>query len=173
MGQYLAVSIANKIYVQDSYRVLAELPEKLKENVDLSIYNIKKENSGFVLELKEEVFMKNIVPLLKEISESCHRCDKETIEEIFTEIEDKSIAQIIEESEEEDINFSYEKGSIASNDISYILDGYDVVCDSFLVFIEGKVFFECYYSMFTFFRNSIIKSLKNPLKSAIMVSIIG
>lgn len=72
-----------------------------------------------------------------------------------------------------DMNFCYLEGSIVCNDISYLLNEHTGFCDVIDFTSAGKIFMECYNDIFYYLRNSIVKSLKSPLRKSIVVTIIG
>jgi len=71
-------------------------------------------------------------------------------------------------------NFQYMEGYVANNRVSYLFKrGVDAYCDLISIERDGKTIFECYYDIFSLFRNSVIDSLQNELKYALVVTLIG
>ena len=86
---------------------------------------------------------------------------------------DKKFDIVFDKLQEKQIQFL--EGSRVCNDISY-LDPHgdnDIYCDIIDFISDGKVFLECYWDIFTYFRNCIIQLSKSPIRTGFVVTIVG
>lgn len=175
MGQYLSVALAKNIFIEkDSMNEnFEDIRENLEKTLDLSLYNIESGKKYFILEMKTEIFHKEIIGLMEEISPNLILREREYMQKQMNEIKNKNYEEMMEIAKKHDMGFCYLEGSVFCNDISYILDKHTVFCDVIDFTSDGKIFMECYYDIFYYLRNSIIKSLKSALKNSIVVTIIG
>ena len=69
--------------------------------------------------------------------------------------------------------FQLIEGNRFSNDISYIAEDLTIFADIIIYLFRGKVLMEEYYGVFRYMRNLIIKNSNNPIKTSVVVSIVG
>lgn len=179
MGQYLSVGIAKSIYIQKEDISKKDLIQKLERIFEIQIYNLNESEHYYILTLKENVFEKNITDLLTEFKTNVHVNKKEDYDEAIKQVQNKKYKEINQMIMDRKIyKLQYLEGCWLNNDISYIFNENNkeyvkAFCDIITIEEEGKVFFECYNYIFTFLRNMIIKNLTNPLKNALVITIIG
>jgi len=172
MGTYLDIGIATKIYArkEDRWRSYSkeEVLENLGKKIDLNIYNMTDEEDYVILDIKPEIFEKEIGNILSEQLKYCENAEEEMKK--IDKLKGLSYNELIDIAEEKSmINFCLMEGA----DISYIADRIEVYCDFISILSEGKVFFECYYNMFNYIRNLLVATSKNPLKTAQIITISG
>lgn len=177
MGQYIGFGIATKITVKKAnsrtwhLSTKDELLEKLKKNIDLKIFDVTEDDDYLFLEIKHELFEKNIVQF---ISEQLHKIDEKNYHDDLEELKElngKSYEELLRKVHKG--YFQFLEGNKFTNDVSYLInDGSDCYADIIMYFCEGKAILECYSDLFTYIRNLIIKSSDNPLKEAAIVTMV-
>ncbi len=175
MGQYLTIGIATKIYLRKNHLKKENLENSFTKNFKISIYDVSEYEDYFVLTLKEDVLEHNIIELLNEMKQKASHSQQEKYIKAEEQLKGKKYKELIEIADEKSVyKFQLVEGArYICNDISYILEEGDAFCDIIGIESDGKVFFECYSNIFTFIRNSIIESLKNELKYALVITIKG
>lgn len=175
MGQYLTVGVATKIFIEKGGEEKENLRDEFNKNFNLKLYDIYEEENYFILTLKKEMLEKNISKLIGEMKQKARQTGEEDYNNIERELNKKKYDEILEIAKEKKLyRFQFFEGSKFTNDVGYILKESRIAfCDIIGIEMDGKVFFECYYDIFYFLRNSIIESLKNELKDAIVVTLIG
>ena len=177
MGQYLSVGIAKSIYIEKKDISEKDLIQKLEEK--FKIYNFDDNEKYYILTLKEEIFEKNITNLLAEFKSYVHVHEKKYYDEAIEQIQNKTFEEINQLIMNHEIyKLQYLEGCRVSNDISYVFsedskEYPNAFCDIITIEDDGKAFFECYGCIFTFLRNILIKQISNPLKNALVITIIG
>ena len=180
MGRYLSCGIADTIYinsVKDNIKDEDALA-RIGENIDLSIYDRidKSEDDYIILKIKKKVFEENIYSFIEEQSKRLDNYDKKFINEVLEKIKEKSYDELMEIANKRNLyGFSYLKGSILSN-CAYYLDASmesRIFCDIVDILSEGKILIEYYAGFFSYLRKCIIEKSNNPLKSALVVTVIG
>lgn len=177
MGTYLSCGLAHQItiksrYAEDSDKIL----KRIGQNIDLNLYDKYEMENCILLEIKEDVFEKYAVDFIIEQSKYFRRDNNSNIENELKQLKNLKYFELIEKAEGESIfNFQLAKGGCFCNNISYLdpNGNCDIFCDLISYIFEGKVFLECYNSIFTYLRNCIINSSKNPIRTAVMVTEIG
>ena len=175
MGQYLAVGVATKIFVEKRGEKKENLRDEFNKNFNLKLYDIYEEEKYFILMLKKDIFEKNILELIREMKPKTRQEDDDDYNNIEMELCKKKYDEILEIAKEKKLyKFQFFEGSEFTNDVTYMLKKSRIAfCDIIGIEIDGKAFFECYYNIFSFLRNSIIESLKNELRDTIVVTLIG
>lgn len=180
MGRYLSCGIADTIYINSlkDDRKDEEALVRIGENIDLSIYDrIDKQNDEYIiLKLKREVFEKNIASFIEEQLEFLDDNDKASLNEVLEKIKGKSYDELMEIAKKRNLyGFSYLNGNILCN-AAYYLDSSmksRIFCDMVDILSEGKIIIEYYVGFFSYLRKCIIEKSKNPLKSALILTVIG
>ena len=90
-------------------------------------------------------------------------------------LKNKTYDEIIEIAKRKCVyNFQYMEGYVVNNRVSYLFKrGVDAYCNLISIEYDGKAIFECYFDIFSLLRNSIIDSLQNELKYALVVTLMG
>ncbi len=178
MGRYLACGIAIKMVIEnerageDKDKILKDLGKK----VDLDLYEITDKDSNIILTMKKELLEKYAVDCILEQLEYCREKYKKEEKEKVKKIKGLKYDELMKSAKEDHIySFELFEGSHFSSDISYLLEfsRANIFCDMIYYVIDGKVDFECWYEMFTYFRSCIIKSSTSPLSSSLVIDIIG
>lgn len=177
MGQYLACGVATCINIRKGRYTTNQILEDLKLKMNLDIFNIFDDEEVMCLEIKKDIFEENIIDFIKsQIIPVNGRHLKEQLE-YLDKFKGKNFDEMIEFSKEEnDPVFYYSEGYFnITNIVSYIFTNVD--CDATVDMVsyisEGKIIMECWYNMFCYLRDRIVKSTDNPLKDAIFVAIDG
>ena len=175
MGTFLSIGLAKTIFIRknNTDETFDEMREGLSKNFDLSLYEEITLDKYFVLDLKSEIFEKEIINLLKEISDNASEYDKDNIHENMNKMQGKRYEEVKEMASNGEISFSCVKGSRVSNDISYLLDNHEGFADIMSIICDGKIIMECYSDIFYFMRNIIVNALKSKLRKCVVISIIG
>lgn len=177
MGTYLACGIAKTIAIEKDNYTKEEILKKLKGTIDLNIYMKPIEDERYLfLEMKKEFMEKYAVRFIEEQLKIATKNSKQdgAYKEFVEQLKDKKYDDLMEIAENSKYpEFQLIEGSVFSNDISYIADRLKIFADMIIYISDGKVFMECYYDMFRYLRNLIIKNSTNPIKTSVMVSIIG
>ena len=66
MGQYLDCGIATEIIVEKRRNSTEKILEKLKNKIDLNIYDISQNDELVCLDIKEDIFEKYAIPFIEE-----------------------------------------------------------------------------------------------------------
>ena len=171
MGQYLSIGLATKIYVEKDRLGKEDLEKAFINNFKLSLYDVSEDEDCYILNLKEEVLENNLIELLGEMEQKATKSEKEKYIKAKKELKGKNYKELLDIADKQSVyKFQLLK---YGNDISYMLENGGAYCQIISIESDGKVYFECYYDIFTFIRNSVIESLNNELKYAVVVTIIG
>lgn len=172
MSKYLGIGVAIKIYIKREKYPTKTILSKIDKKINLKNYQINEDDEKYlILNIKRDVFEQNIYELLKEEHEYCSENDKKYIESRLEEIKGKGYEELIEIAKKGIAGFSYHEGKEAKiNNISYVKDELKMYCDLIWYTLDGKFSYECYFDIFEYMRNHIIRSLKNPLKGAIFIT---
>ena len=177
MGTYLSCGIAKTIIVKKSNYTKEKILGQLEKSIDLNIYMEPYENERYLfLEMKEEFLEKYAVQFVEEQLKIAVKNynQQEIYKELVEDLKDKKYEELIKIAEcNEYKNFQLIEGNRYSNDISYITNDLTIFADIISYMLDGKFFIECYYDMFRYLRNVIIKSSANPIKTSAVISIIG
>lgn len=175
MGTYLSVAVATTIYIRknSSSETIDSIKGSLDQNFDLSNYSIDSSEKYFILDLKSEIFEKEIVNLMQEIVDTLPEAIKSYTNEDIEKIKGKKCSEIMEVSKEHPIGFQYLDGSIICNDVSYLLKGHRGFADVIDLVNDGKILMECYSDIFYFLRTNLVKALKSKLRKSVVITIIG
>lgn len=172
---FIDCGIATRIVIEKEYWKTEEILESIKNEIDLSIYNVIDEENYIFLEMKKDIFEKNAVDFIKEQLSLIvdKKGSKERIEELRN-LENKSYEELMEIANyKKYISFQFVEGCRYSNDISYIAKKFYAYADVVSYISDGKVFFECYSDIFYYLRKTIIANSKNPIRTAAVITIIG
>jgi hypothetical protein len=175
MGLYLSLGIANKIFINKKDIPKGDLENQFDKNFKLDLYDIEEDESRIILTLKRKMLEKNAVDLLEEIKQKARSGSESYYDRSKESLKDKKYKEIMEVANRGyAYNFQYMEGYVANNRVSYLFKrGVDAYCDLISIERDGKTIFECYYDIFSLFRNSVIDSLQNELKYALVVTLIG
>lgn len=177
MGRFLSCGIAKTIIVKKDNYTKEEILGKLKKSIDLNIYMKPWENERYLfLEMKREFIENYAIKFVEEQLKTAEKNDnqKEDYKNLIKQLKDKKYDDLVQIAEHKQYeNFQLIEGSEYSNDISYITNGLTVFADIISYIDDGKILMECYYDMFRYLRNLIIKSSINPIKTSAVISIIG
>ena len=177
MGRYLSCGIATKITILKRYNEENDIiMERIGKNIDLNIYERIDYDDGIVLQMKKDILEKNIVDFIVEQSNYFKDgIEKDTLDKL-EQLKGLPFEEMIEVAREKYIyKFQFLEGNRVCNDISY-LDPHgdnDRYCDIIDFISDGKVFLECYWDIFTYFRNCIIQLSKSPIRTGFVVTIVG
>ena len=145
--------------------------------IDLNIYMKPWENERYLfLEMKREFIENYAIKFVEEQLKTAEKNDnqKEDYKNLIEQLKDKKYDDLVQIAEHKKYeNFQLIEGSEYSNDISYITEELTVFADIISYIDDGKILMECYYDMFRYLRNLIIKSSINPIKTSVVISIIG
>lgn len=177
MGRYLNCGIAKTIKIGKDRYSREEILNKLSKSIDLNIYDaIEEREKYFALELKKDIIEKYAVKFIEEQL----KIAEQDINEVYgdkvslKELENKKYDELMEIADEKECyNFQLLNGLFGfSNDISYIADGLTIGADIIAFLFDGKIIMECYNDVFRYFRNLVIKTSDNPIKTAMVVTIL-
>lgn len=178
MREYLSCGIAKRIIIRSKNEDESKntILERIGRNIDLNLYDRIDNEEYIILNIKKEIFQKNVYKLVNEQVNKIlmHEFDKEYTQYQLKDLEDMKYDELIQVSKRGGINaFYFKRGDEISNDISYLdLEGKcKVYCDLIQFAQTGETIFECCKGMFTYFRNGIINSSENPLKTAIVITL--
>ena len=177
MGRFLECGIAKTIKVEKDRYSKEKILNKLAKSVDLNIYDAMEEREKyFALELKKDIMEKYAVKFVEEqlkiagqdINKICG--DKISLKDL----ENKKYDELMEiANEKECYNFQFLDCLFGfSNDISYIAKDLFICADIIDFLGDGKIIMECYGNVFRYFRNLAIKNSNNPIKTAMVVTIV-
>ena len=177
MGRFLECGIAKTIKVEKDRYSKEEILNKLAKSVDLNMYDaMQQREKYFALELKKDIMEKYAVKFVEEqlkiagqdINKICG--DKISLKDL----ENKKYDELMEiANEKECYNFQFLDCLFGfSNDISYIAKDLFICADIIDFLGDGKIIMECYGNVFRYFRNLAIKNSNNPIKTAMVVTIV-
>lgn len=178
MGRFLECGIAKTIKVEKDRYSKEEILNKLAKSVDLNIYDaIEEREKYFELELKKDIMEKYAVKFVEEQL----KIAGEDINEIsgnkmsLKDLENKKYEELMEiANSSKCYNFQLRECFAGfSNDISYIARELSICADIIEFLGNGKIIMECYGNVFRYLRNLAIKNSDNPIKTAMMVTIVG
>ena len=183
MGQSIVVGIATKIYVKKENRRytynIEQVKEILSKKLNLSLYDITEYENDICLSIKPSIFSKNIINLLQNeyniLGIDNNEENKELLEKLKN-IPNNKILNEIENKKLSTYNFQFLEGYYNYlNDISYIdNDGNLTICADIIAFyLSDKVILESYFKLFNYLRCKIVKSIDNPLKDDIFITLFG
>ena len=182
MGRYLNCGIATKITIlKNKYFSIEKyskdkILEEMEKELDLSIFNVEENDEEVILNIKEEILENNIVDFINEQLNDLKNRDKyikEALEKL-QEIKGLSFSEIMETAYNKNIYvLQYLEGCLVANDISYITKKFIIYADVISYIGNGKIFMEECYNIFYYIRNLIIKSSKNPIRTAAVITIVG
>ena len=171
MGTYMACGIATEIAVLTKYEDKDEVLKELSKKINLDLYEITKDDSEIILDMKKE-----ILEQLKYCRNTNKKEEEKEEEENLKKLKGLKYDELMQIAEDGDIYcFRLFEGNRASSCISYLTDLNDVTiyCDMVHYVLDGKAFLECWYDMFYYIRNCMINSSTSPIKSSLVVDIIG
>ena len=180
MGQYLACGIATQIRVERNWGSdkIEKILEKMRKKINLDIYDIYIDDDIICMNIKKDLFEKYVVSFIEgqlEIIKDSLTYDYE-IEGLkdLKKLKGKSYDELIEISNEKNcFFFQMLKGNRFCNNVGYLASSATAYADVITYISDGKIYMECYYQMFDYIRNLIMNSSSNPIKSAVVVTIIG
>ena len=177
MGTFLCCGIAKTIIVKKESNTKEDILQKMRNAIDLNIYNEPLENEKYLLlEMKREYLEKYVIEFIEEQLEIAVQDtnEKEDHKSIIENLRNKNYDELMQIAEEKQYqNFQLVEGNIYSNDISYIANKLTIFADIIVYMIDGKILMECYTDMFRYLRNLILKNSNNPIKTSAVISIIG
>ena len=173
MGRYLSCGIAERILVDKERYSKDEILDKIKDSIDINIYDTDESEEYVELKLKKDILEKYAIKFIEEQLKIA-KINNSKIERL-KELENKKYEELMEIAHEKRyINFEFLEGYIGfSNDISYLADGLTITADIIDFLNDGKIIIECYYNLFRYFRNQVIQNSSNPIRTAMVVSLIG
>lgn len=177
MGIALDIGVATKISIEkkSGFKMYSkdEILEKLKDCLNLELYNIDEDEESVLLEIKEDIFLKNIYNLLltETLSSKWKNEDKENFDKLLLSIKKaKSINEVEEIVKDKGSYYMFFCEGCPWEDISYISDEDLNIIPKMLVFENSyKVIFETYYSIFRYLRAKIQQAIDNPLKDDVFL----
>lgn len=180
MGQYLACGIATQIRIERDWKSdkTEKILEKLGRKINLDIYDVYADDDIICLDIKKNLFEKYAVSFIEEqleiIKDSLtYEYEVEGLKDL-KKIKGKSYDELIKISNDKScFYFQMLEGNRVCNDVGYLADGETAYADVVTYISDGKIYMECYYQMFDYIRELIIKSSTNPIKTAAVVTIIG
>lgn len=180
MARYISIGIATKIRVEkiDSLMSISELMRSVCEKFDFDLYDIYSEGRYYDLVLKRDVLEENLYSLIEEIRDMVDERTRKKYDKTLDRIKEKSLEEILSDSEDEESYLSFEKGYITPgiivNDVSYLFyDTLGTSCDIINIEIGDKIFYNYCSGMFNLFRNAFIASLNNRLRYSLVITAIG
>ena len=180
MGRYLSCGIAHTIYIKNlrDDNKNEEALSRIGQNIDLNLYERIDEESDkyIILKIKKDVFEKNVVEFIEEQSKFFVGDSKRIINETLQNIKGKTYDELIEIAKERNLySFSYIKGNILCNNAFYLDSGLDswIFCDVIDLYSTGKILIEDSVQYFSYLRKCIIEASNNPIKTALVVTVIG
>ena len=169
MREYLTCGIAKRIVIrsEDEQEDKETILERIGQNIDLNLYNRIDDEEYIILNIKKDIFEKNVHEL---IDEQTKRFYMNEYEKIFIGYQLKDLKNM--KYEEILKYFNIKRGDSVTNNISYLdSTGKCVIyCDLLEFFGTGDTFFECYNDIFTYFRNCIINSSKNAIRTSMVIT---
>ena len=180
MGQYLACGIATEIRVEKNWKSATneKILEEMGKKINLEIYDIYTDDKIICLNIKEDLFEKYAVSFIEEqleiIKETLtHDFEIEGLQDL-KKLKGKTYNELIEVSNEKScFFFQMLEGNRYCNPVGYLAEGETVYADVITYISEGKIYMECFNGMFDYIRRLIINSSTNPIKTAVVVTIIG
>jgi len=177
MGRYLSCGIATQIIIYKRYHEENDkILERIGKNFDLNIYDRTDCENGIILKLKEDMIEQHAIDFAIEQTEKFSERNKKEAKQRLETLRGLRFKDMLEKAKENHVyEFYFYEGNRVCNDISYLdPDGNcKVICDIVDIISNGKVLLECYEDLFTYFRNCIIQSSKNPIRTAAVVTIVG
>lgn len=176
MGTYLSCGIATRLTVDKNNYRKEEILEELKGTIDLNIYKIREDENKMYLDIKEEVFEKYAIDFIEEQLEFMKDNDEYIIESLnkIQKIKSKKYDELVEIAKEKSIeNFQFEQGFWICNDVSYLSKKVSIYADVVLYIFDGRAIMESYAGIFRYLRKTIIESSTNPIRTAVVITIIG
>ena len=184
MGQYIIIGTATNIYAKNSSQYstynLEQIKQILSKKLNLNLYDIMEDEDQIRLSIKPKIFSENILSLLQNEYEVLGiDITNEYNKELFEKIKHTPYNQLLDEIEDKNINtynFQFLEGYyFVNNDISYIANERDLtVCADIVAFyLSEKAFLEAHYDLFGYLRNKIIKTMDNPLKDNVFITLFG
>ena len=178
MKEYLSCGIAKRIIIrsQNEDESKDEILVRIGRNIDLNLYDRIDNEEYIILNIKKEIFQKNVYELVNEQINKIVMCEFDKAYTLYQleELKNVKYDELIHISKLRGIKaFYFKRGDEKSNDISYLdLERKcKIYCDLIQISQTGETFFECYQGMFTYFRNCIINSSENPLKTALVIAL--
>ena len=176
MGQYLECGIAQRIIIENRYKEDNKtILERIGKNIDLNLYNINKGPQYIELKMKKEIFEKYAIDFIIEQTKFFRKYETTELDDLLN-LKGLKYDKLIDIAKEKDlINFQFLDGNYINMDISYLDEESNCrIYGDFISFIgDGKVFLECYNSIFTYLRNCIINSSNNPIRTSVIITIYG
>ena len=184
MGQSIIVGTATKIYVkeEDNYSTynLEQIKEILSKKLNLNLYDITEDKNQVCLSIKPKIFSENILSLLQNEYEILGvDINNKYNKELFEKIKHIPYNQLLNEIETKNLNtydFQFLEGCYhLCNDISYIANDRKITlcADMIAFYLSEKVLLEAYNDLFDYLRNKIIKTIDNPLKDDVFITLFG
>lgn len=177
MREYLTCGLVKRMVIrskneEDNKELILE---RIGQNVDLSLYNRIDDDEYIILNIKKDIFEKNIYELVcEQVSRfSLREYEKLLVEYELKELKNMDYEGLIKCAKRNPIStFRFKRGD-GDNDISYLDPKGECViyCDLIQFIQTGETFFECYNEMFTYFRNCIISSSNNPIRTAMILTL--
>ncbi len=180
MGTFLAIGLATQMIVEkeqlEKYQIsIEQLQEEIEQQLyyPAEIYNISDEKEVYYFTLKEDVFHKQLIPLLNTMYPLLYN-NSAYYSGIVDELEARPPTEWLQWAEtkpEEAFQFD-EYGTL-----DYIKIGYaniDIYYKSILLSMEGKAIMEVYRRQFNFFKYTMMQTFKKiPLSGALRVYLTG
>lgn len=178
MKEYLSCGIAKRIIIRNEKENESNdaILGRIGKNIDLNLYDRIDNEEYIILNIKKDILQKNAYEL---VNEQINKILMDEFNKVYTQYQLKELKnvkydELIRISKFRGIDaFYFKRGDEISNDISYLdLERKcKIYCDLIQISQTGETFFECYSGMFTYFRNCIIKSSENPLKTALVITL--
>lgn len=177
MGQYLACGVATCINISKNGYSKERILDDLKLKMNLDIFNVIDDEKVMCLELKKDIFENNIIDFIKSQVKDIEDYRRERELEYLDELKGKNMDEMIEYSKHYNRRpFFYSEGYFnVCNIVSYIFT--DVNCDATIDMVsyisDGKIIMECWFDIFDYLRDKLVKATDNPLKDALFITIEG
>lgn len=180
MGRFLSCGIAETIYIENLNQEDkdSDVLARIGQNIDLNLYDRidKRGNKYIVLKIKKDMFEKYIVDFIEEQSKFLDLDTEIDIKEAMQEIKGKSFDELLQIAQSYKIqHFYYLEGNIVCNAIDYLDSkfGCIIFCDIIDFYSTGKIITEKCNNIFSYLRKNIIESSENPIKTALVITVIG
>jgi hypothetical protein len=168
MGQYLQMGLCNRIVISKDRMSqlnisLEKVVKSLNQEMDMSLYEVSEKEDAFIFTLNEPLVLEQLVGFLQSqfelyIQVKSYTDDFELVIKMISEL--NSIEEIEELAKSKSIRCF--QRSVIDDEISVnAWHWLKVEYSLWLIFIEGKIFLECYNNFLRFIENQVRKTSKN------------
>lgn len=180
MGRYLSCGVAYTIYIKNlgDDNKNEEVLSRIGQNIDLSLYDRSDEKNDkyIILKMKKDIFEKNIVEFIEEQSNYFDQYSRTKIKQDLEKIKGKEYKELMEIATKHSLqSFCFFKGNEICNDAFYLDSDMKslIFCDIIDFYSTGKILIENYAIFFSYLRRCTIETSNNPIKTALVLTIIG